>query len=207
MVADPGSIRVLLASDQALLRGALAAFLGDRDGIELVAEVCRAEKIVTTAAVAAPDVAVIDLDLPGIEAASIVIGLRERAGDCRTLLLTTTGRVGQCRRALEAQAEGLVSTQLPPDRLVDAIRAAGLGERVVGADLAATVYEAAALPLTTRELEVLSVAAEGASAPEIATRLCMAVGTVRNHLSAINRKTNARNRVDAIRIAAQAGWI
>lgn len=200
-------IRVLLAEDMHLVRGALVALLADEQDIDVVAELKPNENIVRVALGLAPDVAVIDVDLPGEEGLTAAAELQEKLPDCRALLLTGLPRPGQVRRALATRALGFIVKDSPPARLADAIRRVSRGERVVDPSLAAMLLDADQIPLTGRDLDVLRIAAEGSSATEIATELCLSVGTVRNYLTGIIRKTGGRNLVDAIRIASRSGWL
>jgi two-component system, NarL family, response regulator DesR len=199
---------VLLAEDQHIIREALAALLGLEEDIEVVATVDSGTAAVDAARVYRPDIAVLDIDMPGtidgLEAAAVV---REKVPGCRVLMLTAYGKPGHLRRALGARVDGFVLKTAPPEDLVAAIRKVAVGERVLDASLAVTAWDLADNPLTPREADVLRLAAGGAEASEIATQLFLSAGTVRNYLTAIVAKLNARNRTDAARIASEAGWI
>lgn len=201
-------IRVLLAEDQHIIREALAALLGLEEDIEVVATVDSGTAAVDAARVYQPDIAVLDIDMPGtmdgLEAAAVV---REKVPGCRVLMLTAYGKPGHLRRALGARVDGFVLKTAPPDDLVGAIRKVAVGERVLDASLAVTAWDLADNPLTPREVEVLRLVAQGAEATEIAAQVHLTAGTVRNYLTAIVTKLNARNRTDAVRIATEAGWI
>ncbi|KAK1181101.1 DNA-binding response regulator [Streptomyces sp. NPDC059679] len=201
-------IRVLLAEDQHIIREALAALLGLEEDIEVVATVDSGTAAVDAARVYQPDIAVLDIDMPGtmdgLEAAAVV---REKVPGCRVLMLTAYGKPGHLRRALGARVDGFVLKTAPPDDLVSAIRKVAVGERVLDASLAVTAWDLADNPLTPREVEVLRLVAQGAEATEIAAQVHLTAGTVRNYLTAIVTKLNARNRTDAVRIATEAGWI
>ncbi|MFD7641886.1 DNA-binding response regulator [Kitasatospora sp. NPDC059795] len=201
-------IRILLAEDMSMLRGALVALLNLEDDLEVVAELARGDQIVSEALRVRPDVAVIDIDLPGLDGLSAAAQLHDRLPECRALILTSLGRPGTLRRALECKVSGFILKDVPPRQLTEAIRAVVAGERVVDPQLALSAFDSGAEnPLTQRETEVLRQAGQGAEADEIADRLFLSVRTVRNYLTAAVTKLNARNRVDAVRIAREAGWL
>ncbi|ANZ35108.1 DNA-binding response regulator [Lentzea guizhouensis] len=200
-------IRVLLAEDMHMVRGALIALLNLEPDIEVVAEVSSGDKIVPAARQHRPDVCVIDIDLPILDGLTAASTIRETMPQVRTLMLTSLGRPGTLRRALAARVDGFLLKDAPPGELADAIRRVAAGERVVDSQLALAAWDRGECPLTDREVEVLRMAANGADAPDIATALSLSVGTVRNYLTTIMTKLNARNRVDAIRIADDAGWL
>ncbi|MEU7480427.1 response regulator transcription factor [Lentzea sp. NPDC042327] len=200
-------IRVLLAEDMHMVRGALIALLNLEPDIEVVAEVSSGDKIVPAVRQHGPDVCVIDIDLPILDGLSAAATIRESMPQVRTLMLTSLGRPGTLRRALAARVDGFLLKDAPPGELADAIRRVAAGERVVDSQLALAAWDRGECPLTDRELEVLRLAANGADAPDIATALSLSVGTVRNYLTTTMTKLNARNRVDAIRIADDAGWL
>ncbi|WP_246236811.1 response regulator transcription factor [Actinomadura chibensis] len=154
-----------------------------------------------------PDVALIDIDLPGLDGFAVTRALRDEVPGCVAVLMANRHRPGDVRRAVEARAAGLVLKDTTLDDLVRAIRRVADGERVVDTDLVFTELSTGRSPLTERELEVLDLAARGATAAQIAAALVLEIGTVRNHLSRINRKIGARNRVQAIRIAQDEGWL
>lgn len=201
------SVRILLAEDVHMIRGALVALLELEPDFEVVASVDRGDVIVQTALEVRPDVAVIDVDLPGIDGLTAAANLREKVPACRALILTSLGRPGTLRRAMAAQVSGFLLKDAPPDRLAQAVRAVAQGQRVVDPQLALSAWDSPSNPLSPRELEVLRLAAQGADAVEIAGCLYLSKGTVQNYLTTIVAKLNARNRIDAIRIAEEAGWI
>jgi two-component system response regulator DesR len=199
-------IKVLLAEDMHMVRGALVALLNLEPDIEVIAEVASGDQIIPTARRSRPDVAVIDIDLPGMDGLTAASELHQQMPECRTLILTSLGRPGTLRRALSAKVGGFILKDAPAAELADAIRGVAAGRRVVDGQLALAAWDSADCPLTLREIEVLRLAADGADAVEIAARLFLSAGTVRNYLTTIVSKLNARNRVDAIRIAREAGW-
>ncbi|WP_354643033.1 response regulator transcription factor [Kitasatospora camelliae] len=201
------SVKILLAEDVHMIRGALVALLELEPDFEVVASVDRGDLIVKSALQVRPDVAVIDVDLPGIDGLTAAAELREKLPACRTLILTSLGRPGTLRRAMAAHVCGFLLKDAPPDQLAHAVRAVAQGQRVIDPQLAMSAWDAPRNPLSPRELEVLRLAAQGADAAEIAGCLYLSKGTVQNYLTAIVAKLNARNRVDAIRIAEEAGWI
>lgn len=200
-------IRILLAEDMHMVRGALVALLGMEQDLEVVAEVDNGSAVLPAACKSEPDVAVLDIDLPGLDGLSAAAELRQELPECRILILTSLGKPGMLRRALKAKVSGFILKDAPPAQLAHAIRKVAAGERVVDPELALAAWEEAESPLTNRELDVLRMAAKGAEAPEIARDLFLSVGTVRNYLTTIVTKLNARNRVDAIRIAEDRGWL
>ncbi|HEY1573736.1 MAG TPA: response regulator transcription factor [Pseudonocardiaceae bacterium] len=200
-------IKVMIAEDVHMVRGALVALLRLESDIDVVAEVAGGDEILPTAKAVRPDVAVIDIDLPGKDGLTAATELREQLPECRTLILTSLGRPGTLRRALAAKVGGFLLKDAPPDKLASAIREVYVGRRVVDSDLALAAWDSADCPLTGREVEVLRLAADGANAVDIAARLYLSAGTVRNYLTTAVTKLNARNRVDAIRIAKEAGWL
>ncbi|MFF1698377.1 DNA-binding response regulator [Streptomyces sp. NPDC058257] len=200
-------IRILLAEDMHMVRGALVALLNLEADLDVVAEVERGDQIVAMALETKPDVAVIDIDLPGLDGLTAATHLRERMPECRTLILTSLGRPGTLRRALAAHVSGYLLKDAPPKELAEAVRRVAAGHRAVDAQLALAAWGGAENPLTERENEVLKLASQGAEAPEIASRMHLTTGTVRNYLTTVVSKLNARNRVDAIRIARDSGWL
>jgi two-component system response regulator DesR len=200
-------IRILLAEDMHMVRGALVALLGLEDDLEVVAEVERGDVILETALRTRPDVAVIDIDLPGLDGLSAAASVAEALPSCRTVILTCLGRPGTLRKALAAQVAGFILKDAPPEQLANAIREVAAGRRAIDPHLALSAFDSGENPLTMREADVLRIAADGAAAQEIAAALCLSVGTVRNYLTTVVNKLNARNRVDAIRIAKEGGWL
>ncbi|TDE39967.1 response regulator transcription factor [Nonomuraea mesophila] len=200
-------IRVLLAEDMHMIRAALTALLRLESDIDVVAEVTRGDEIVPRALEIRPDVAVVDIDLPVVDGITAAAELRERLPSCRILVLTAMGQPGHLRRALAAGIEAFLVKDAPGDRLSDAVRRTASGLRVLDPELVASAMEHGESPLTPRESTVLREAAGGASAEDIAARLHLSPGTVRNYLTGVITKTGARNKIDAIRIAEDAGWL
>jgi two-component system response regulator DesR len=201
------TIRVLLAEDQAMVRGALAALLSLERDIEIVAELARADEVVDAALTTRPDVALLDIEMPGGDGISAAAALRSALPDCRVLILTTFGRPGYLRRAMESGVVGFLLKDAPAAQLAAAIRRAMAGERVVDPALAAAALSEGGNPLTERERQVLAAAARGASIAELAATLYLSEGTVRNYLSVAIQKLGARNRTEAARIAEEKGWL
>jgi len=200
-------IRVLVAEDMHMIRGALVALLSLEDDIEVVAELERGDTIVESALRTRPDVAVLDIDLPGLDGLTAAEQLHEQLPECQTLVLTAFGKPGNLLRALKAHVRGFVVKDAPAETLVDGIRRVSRGERVLDPELVATAMETGSTPLTSREADVLRAAASGISTDQIASRLSLSPATVRNYLSNAINKVGARNRIDAIRIARDAGWL
>ncbi|KOX10675.1 MerR family transcriptional regulator [Micromonospora sp. NRRL B-16802] len=198
---------MLLADDQALVRGALAALLSLEPDLTVVAEVGRGDEVVAEARRSAPDVALLDVEMPGLDGIAATAALRAALPTCRVLVVTTFGRPGYLRRAMEAGANGFVVKDTPARQLADAVRRVHAGLRVVDPTLAAETLATGASPLTERETEVLRAARGGGAVAELARTLHLSEGTVRNHLSAAIGKTGARNRAAAVRIAEQNGWL
>jgi two-component system response regulator DesR len=201
------SIRVLLAEDQGMMRGALALLLGMEPDIEVVAQVGAGDAIVDAALVHRPDVALLDIELPGRSGLDAATDLRDQAPGCRVLILTTFGRPGYLRRAMDAGAAGFLVKDGPVEELAGAIRRVLTGETVVDPALAAAALSAGPNPLTGRERDVLEAAADGATVADVAARLHLSESTVRNHLSAAIGKTGTRNRMEALREARHQGWL
>lgn len=200
-------IRLLIADDQALVRGALAALLGLEPDLEVVAEVGRGDEVVSAVAEHRPDVAMLDVDMPGLDGISAAAALRETAPQCRVLMVTTFGRPGYLRRAMQAGAAGFVVKDTPARQLADAVRRVAAGLRVVDPALAAESLTAGESPLTERETDVLRAAAGGGTIASIARELFLSEGTVRNYLSSAIGKTGASTRAEAARIAEGNGWL
>ncbi len=203
----PVVIRLLLADDQSLVRGALAALLSLEDDLEVVAEVGRGDEVVAAARDAKPDVAVLDIEMPGIDGIAAAAALRAEVPSCRVLMVTTFGRPGYLRRAMEAGASGFVVKDAPAEQLADAIRRVAQGLRVVDPALAAETLATGESPLTARERDVLVAARSGGTVADIAKVLFLSDGTVRNYLSSAIGKTGARTRAEASRVAEQRGWL
>ncbi|EXJ51415.1 response regulator transcription factor [Microbacterium laevaniformans] len=200
-------IRLLIADDQALVRGALSALLGLEPDIEVVAEVGRGDEVVDAAVRSAADVALLDIEMPGMDGIAAASALRSALPTCRTLIVTTFGRPGYLTRAMRAGASGFVVKDTPAAQLADAVRRVAQGLRVVDPALAADSLAQGESPLTARETDVLAVARTGGSIADIAQMLHLSEGTVRNHLSMAIGKTGARNRADAVRVADENGWL
>ncbi|HEY3562447.1 MAG TPA: response regulator transcription factor [Kribbella sp.] len=201
------SIRLLIADDQALVRGALAALLDLEPDLEVVAEVGRGDEVIDAAKNSQPDVALLDVEMPGLDGIEAAAALRTAAPGVRVLMVTTFGRPGYLRRAMEAGAAGFVVKDTPATQLADAVRRVHQGLRVVDPSLAAETLVAGTSPLTGRESDVLRAARDGGTVADIAKELHLSEGTVRNHLSAAIGKTGARTRAEAARIALDNGWL
>ncbi|MGW5786484.1 response regulator [Streptomyces sp. NPDC003757] len=200
-------VRVLLAEDQGMMRGALALLLGMEEDLEVVAQVPAGDEIVAAALAHRPDVALLDIELPGLSGLDAAAELRERVPGCRVLILTTFGRPGYLRRAMEAGAAGFLVKDGPVEELAGVIRRVLAGETVVDPALAAAALSAGPNPLTGRECDVLRASADGATVADIAGALHLSESTVRNYLSAAIGKTATRNRAEALRAARQRGWV
>jgi two-component system, NarL family, response regulator DesR len=200
-------IRILIAEDMQLLREALAGLLSQESDMAVVAQVADGARIVEAALECSPDVAIIDIGLPGVDGVDASAQLREQLPGCRVLILTGLTGPGQLRRALRAQVAGFLPKDVRAADLIAAVRSVAAGGRVIDFGLAAAALEAPQSPLTQRETEVLRLSATGAQPDEIARRLFITYGTTRNYLTSAVAKLSARNRVDAIRIATEAGWI
>jgi two-component system response regulator DesR len=207
MTAARTSIKVLIAEDQGLVRGALAALLRLEGDIDVVGEVGRGDEVVTRALESRPDVALLDIEMPGLDGLAAAAQLRRALPGCRVLILTTFGRPGYLRRAMEAGASGFLLKDAPSTELASAIRRAAAGGRVVDQALAVEALSDGSNPLTEREREVLAATVDTATIADIAAQLSLSQGTVRNHLSAAIQKVGARNRAEAARIALERGWI
>ncbi len=201
------SVRLLLADDQNLVRSALAALLELEDDFEVVAQVGRGDEVVAAALAARPDVALLDIEMPGLDGLAAAAALNHEMPSCRVIILTTFGRPGYLRRAMESGALGFVVKDAPAEQLADAVRRVAQGERVVDPALAAATLAGGASPLTGRERDVLVAARDGATVADIAGRLFLSEGTVRNYLSAAIAKTGVRNRVEAMKVADERGWL
>ncbi|MFC8502704.1 response regulator [Pedococcus sp. NPDC057267] len=201
------TIRLLLADDQALVRGALASLLGLEPDMEVVAEVGTGDEVVPAALTSNPDVALVDVEMPGLDGIAATAALHDAMPAVRVLIVTTFGRPGFLRRALQAGASGFVVKDTPARQLAEAVRRVHSGLRVVDPSLAADSLAGGESPLTARETEVLIAARGGGSVADIARQVMLSEGTVRNHLSSAIGKTMARNRADAVRIADEYGWL
>jgi two-component system response regulator DesR len=202
-----GPIRLLLADDQALVRGALAALLGLEKDLEVVAEVDRGDEVAEVARRTRPDVVLMDVDMPGTDGITATAQVRAAVPSCRVLVVTTFGRPGFLQRAMAAGASGFVVKDTPARQLADAVRRVHEGLRVVDPTLAAESLAVGASPLSARETEVLARSRSGGTVADIAAALHLSEGTVRNHLSAAIGKTGARTRAEAVRIADEHGWL
>jgi len=200
-------IRVLLAEDQAMIREALAALLSFEDDIEVVAQVGRGDEVTPAALASKPDVALLDIEMPGMDGLTAAAALQAALPSVKIVILTTFGRPGYLRRAMEAGASGFVVKDSPADRLARTIRQVLSGQRVIDPELAAAALTEGASPLTPRERDVLAASQDGATIAEIASALYLSEGTVRNYLSACIQKTGARNRTEALRVAQERGWL
>jgi two-component system response regulator DesR len=200
-------IRILLAEDQAMVRGALAALLTLEGDMEIVAEVGRGDEVLAAALSSQPEVALLDIEMPGCDGITAAAALHAQLPACRILILTTFGRPGYLRQAMESGVVGFLLKDAPSAQLATAIRRALAGERIVDPKLAMSALSEGHNPLTEREREVLSAAAHGASIAGIAVALFLSEGTVRNYLSVAIQKLGARNRVEAAHIAEQKGWL
>lgn len=200
-------IRVLIAEDAHLIRGALVALLSLEPDIKVVAQLGRGDEIVDTVARFAPDVAVLDIDLPGRDGLTAARALHAQSPQCAVLILTGLSQPGNLLRALEAHVRGFIVKDAPATTLADGIRKVAAGQRVIDPELIAAALETGASPLTDRETDVLRAAQTGLSTREMAAQLSLSPTTVRNYLSNAISKVGARNRIDAIRIAAGAGWL
>ncbi|MCO7221059.1 response regulator transcription factor [Klenkia sp. PcliD-1-E] len=200
-------IRVLLAEDQQLVRGALRALLDLEEDLEVVAEVGRGDLVLDAAREHAPDVAVMDIEMPGCDGIEAARSLAAELPQVKAVILTTFGRPGFLRRAMEVGAQGFLVKDSPVAELAAAIRSVVAGERVIDRDLAAAALALGSSPLSAREADVLRAAADGATVADIAGRLFLSEGTVRNYLSNAIGKTGARTRVEAARVAADKGWL
>ena len=201
------TIRILLADDQALVRSALAALLELEDDFTVVAQVGRGDEVVATARDLHPDVALLDIEMPGLDGLAAAAALTQEVPACRVIIVTTFGRPGYLRRAMESGALGFVVKDAPAEQLADAIRRVSRGLPVVDPALAAATLAGGVSPLTGRERDVLVAARDGATVADIAGRLFLSEGTVRNYLSAAIAKTGVRNRVEAVRVADERGWL
>jgi two-component system response regulator DesR len=201
------TIRVMIAEDQAMVRGALAALLALEEDVEIVAEAARGDEVVPAALDSLPDVALLDIEMPGVDGLTAAAALKERLPACRVIILTTFGRAGYLRRAMESGALGFLLKDAPASELAEAIRRVMNGERAVDPGLAAAALSEGESPLTEREREVLAASANGATIEDIAAKLYLSEGTVRNYLSTAIKKLGVRNRVEAARLAERKGWL
>ena len=202
-----GIIRILLAEDQGMVRGALASLLNLEPDIEVVGQVSGGDQVVAEALRLAPDVALLDIEMPGLDGLSAAEALRRASPGCRVLILTTFGRPGYLRRAMDAGASGFLVKDGPVELLADAIRRVLAGERVIDPKLAVAALSTGDNPLSPRERDVLRAATGGSTVTDIANQLHLSEGTVRNYLSSAIQKTGARNRLEAAMTATENGWL
>ena len=200
-------IRILLAEDQGMVRGALATLLGLEPDIEVVGQVASGTHVVAEALRVEPDVALLDIEMPGMDGLTAAEALRAARPECRVLILTTFGRPGYLRRAIDAGVSGFLVKDGPVEELAHAIRRVLAGERVIDPTLAVAALSTGSNPLSPRERDVLDAATDGSTATDIARRLHLSEGTVRNYLSSAIQKTGARNRLEAARVATDNGWL
>jgi two-component system response regulator DesR len=200
-------IRILIAEDMHLIRGALVALLSLEPDMQVVAELERGDQVVETALRTHPDVAILDIDLPGCDGLTVAEELHERLPQCQALVLTGLSQPGNLLRALKASVRGFIVKDAPAQSLAAGVRKVAAGQRVIDPELVAAALETGTSPLTARETDVLRAAQTGISTEDVATRLALSPATVRNYLSNAISKVGARNRIDAIRIARDAGWL
>jgi len=201
------TVRVVLADDQHLVRGALAALLALEDDVEVVGEVGRGDEVLPAVQHLVPDVLLVDIEMPGLDGLAAAAAVAAAVPTTRVLVLTTFGRPGYLRRAMEAGALGFVVKDAPASELADAVRRVARGERVVDPALAAATLAGGTSPLTGRERDVLVASRDGATVTDIAGRLFLSEGTVRNYLSSAIAKTGSRNRAEALRVSEAKGWL
>lgn len=200
-------IRLLLADDQALVRGALAALLNLETDLEVVAEVGRGDEVLDACLSHKPDVAVLDVEMPGLDGIDATLQIKKDLPGTHVLIVTTFGRPGYLRRALQSGADGFLVKDTPAKQLADAVRRVHSGLRVVDPALAADSLATGESPLTARETDVLRAAVRGETVAAIAERLVLSEGTIRNHLSSAIGKTGSATRAEAARIATENGWL
>jgi two-component system, NarL family, response regulator DesR len=201
------TIRVLVAEDQAMVRGALEALLALEGDIEVVAQAARGDEVLPAALAAQPDVALLDIEMPGGDGLTAAEELRDQLPACRVIILTTFGRTGYLRRAMEGGAAGFLLKDAPAAELATAIRRVVRGERVVDPALAVSTLGELDSPLTDRERDVLAASVDGATIRDVAAKLFLSEGTVRNYVSTAIQKLGARNRIQAARLAQEKGWL
>jgi two-component system response regulator DesR len=200
-------IKLLLADDQALVRGAMAALLDMEPDLKVVVEVGRGDEVVEAARLHDVDVALLDVEMPGMDGVAAARELHRALPHCRVLMVTTFGRAGYLRQAMTAGASGFIVKDTPARQLADAVRRVHDGLRVVDPALAAQSLAQGDSPLTERETDVLRSARDGGTVADIARDLHLSEGTVRNHLSSAIGKTGARTRAEAVRLAVDNGWL
>jgi len=200
-------IRVLIAEDMHMIRGALVALLSLEEDMEVVAQLERGDMVMEAALRTRPDVAILDIDLPGLDGLSAAEELHRQLPECRSLVLTGLSQPGNLLRALKVHVRGFIVKDAPAETLADGVRRVFRGERVIDPELVAAAIETGSTPLTSREADVLRAAESGVSTEEMAIKLSLSATTVRNYLSNAISKVGGRNRIDAIRIARNAGWL
>ena len=200
-------IRVLIAEDQALIRAAIGQLLEAHGECEVVAQVGRGDEVLAAALETRPEVALLDIELPGADGFAVAALLRDHVPGCKVLILTVFGRPGYLQRALESGARGFILKDSSPRELMDAVRHVAEGQRVLDPKLAVLAIQEGANPLTPREREVLSLSLSGAAVASVARELHLTEGTVRNYLSTAMQKLNATNRVEAALLAEEKGWL
>jgi two-component system response regulator DesR len=200
-------IKLLLADDQALVRGAMAALLDMEPDLKVVAEVGRGDEVARAVLEHEVDVALLDVEMPGMDGVAAAREVRRVFPSCRVLMVTTFGRAGYMRQAMAAGAGGFIVKDTPARQLADAVRRVHDGLRVVDPALAAQSLAQGDSPLTEREADVLRAARDGGTVADIARELHLSEGTVRNHLSSAIGKTGARTRAEAVRLALDNGWL
>ena len=200
-------IRILLAEDQTMMRGALRTLLSLEDDMTVVAEAERGDQVVEVALSTRPDVALLDIEMPGMNGIDAAAALRRALPSCSCMILTTFGRPGYLRRAMESGVTGFLLKDAPVEELAAAIRRVLAGQRLVDPGLAAAALSEGKSPLTVREREVLAASRSGASVAEIARHLCLTEGTVRNYLSLAIQKLGVHNRTEAAQLAEGKGWL
>jgi two-component system response regulator DesR len=201
------TVRVLLAEDQVMMRGALAVLLDLEDDIEVVAQVGDGTEVVPAALDSRPDVALLDIELPGLSGLDAAERLAQELPGCRCVMVTTFGRPGYLQRAMAAGAAGFLVKDGPIEGLADAIRRVCAGETVIDPELAGRALRVVVSPLTARERDVLSAAEDGSTVADIAGRLHLSASTVRNYLSDAIGKTGTRNKTEAAQVARRNGWL
>jgi two-component system response regulator DesR len=200
-------IRLLLADDENLIRSALAALLSIQEDLEVVAQAASGDEALAMARLHRPDVAMLDLQMPGLDGIAVAEALAAELPACASLILTSYGQPGHLKRALAAGARGFLPKTVSAQVLADVVRSVHRGGRYVDPELAADAISAGESPLTAREADVLELAADGAAIEEIARRAALSPGTVRNYLSLAVAKLGAANRYEAVQKARGHGWI
>jgi two-component system, NarL family, response regulator DesR len=201
------ALKVLVAEDQNMIRGALVALLEIEHDLHVVASVDRGDRIIPAARECRPDVAIIDLEISNVDGLTAARRLHDTLPSCRSMILTRLARPGVIRRARAAKVAGLLLKTTPSERLAEAVREVASGRRIIDPQLAVIAWDSGENPLSKREAQVLKHVARGEEPSEIAAALQLSVGTIRNYLTSVVVKLNARNKVDAVRIATEAGWI